>query len=235
MKCPRRACPVVAASFALTLVSGCQRDDSPPPPPAFRAQQNVQRPDGQLPFLPGQQAGQAFDLIPLIDPARDAVHGRWAVANGVLRCDDQHMVPRIQVPYRPPQEYDFTVTFEQPALRNGISLIMPNPNGGTFFWYVGRQGGEYGFSSERRNAEGRGAPVQTNVPHTTVVQVRRDGVRAYLNGPVAVEHRTDFRDLKSDRWRQVKDETVLAVACDDPTVFHAVRIAEITGQGQRTR
>ena len=41
-------------------------------------------------------------------------------------------VPRVQFPYQPPQEYDYVVTFLQPGLRNGISLIMPNPNGGSF-------------------------------------------------------------------------------------------------------
>ena len=69
--------------------------------------------------IPGKRM---IDLIPLIDPGQDAVHGRWAVADNVLHCNDGSFVPRIKIPYRPPEEYDFIVTFSQPGLRNGISL-----------------------------------------------------------------------------------------------------------------
>jgi hypothetical protein len=47
--------------------------------------------------------------------------------------------------------------------------------------------------------------------------------------------RADYKDLSSDNWHTVKDPSVLTVACDDPTVFHHVRVIEITGSGKKTR
>lgn len=190
----------------------------------------------QPPPPPGVAGKTTIDLIPLIDPAQDTVHGKWKVANNVLHCNDRGLVPRIQMPYQPPEEYDFTVTFSQPSLRNGISLVMPRPGGGSFFWFVGnRQGAGFGFSL--KISEGRDLPKRLEVKrcYTTTAQIRKDRIRGLVDGEVLLDHPTDFRDLTSDSWRRLRDASVLAVACDDPTVFHYVRVTEITGAGKRLR
>jgi hypothetical protein len=181
-------------------------------------------------------AGKTYDLIPLIDPALDRQHGDWTVqANGELRCDTGGFVPRIHVPYRPPQEYDFTVVFSQRDLRNGISLIMPK-QGGQFFWYLGGgPGRDYGFASNPNKGGSYVELIKPNVKYQTTVQVRRGEVKGCLNGRVLISYKTNLGDLISDGWRDMKDKTVLAVACDDPTTFHAVQITEVTGQGTRVR
>src|SRR4051794_12263857 len=69
---------------------------------------------GPAPELEAMQKpnGKSYDLIPTIDPKADTVGGEWvALANGELRCNSGGGVPRIHVPYVPPQEYDFTVVF----------------------------------------------------------------------------------------------------------------------------
>lgn len=178
------------------------------------------------------------DLIPLVDPAKDALEDRrWLVKNNVLRCDDGGFVPRLEIPYQPPEEYDFIVTFSQRDLRNGISLIMPKPQGGgSFFWYLGSgDGSEYGFASNPNIAGQAPGLIQTNTAYTTTVQVRRGSVRALLHGKELINHPTNFADLTCDDWRRIRDTSLLALACDDPTVFHYVRVVEITGKGKRTR
>jgi hypothetical protein len=183
--------------------------------------------------VPGKDT---IDLIPLIDPGRDAVHGKWVVVNQALHCNDQHLLPRIEIPYEPPAQYDFIVTFSQPALRNGVSLIMPNPNGASFFWNVGENDGRgFAFSSVPPRT-GEIAPViKVNKAYTTVVKVRRGSVRCYLNGKELVNHPTDFGDLNCDNWHEIRNQRLLAVGCDDATVFHYIRLVEITGKGKRTR
>jgi hypothetical protein len=187
----------------------------------------------------GKVTERRYTLIPLIDTNKDAVYGTWRIDKNELCCDHGNFVPRIQIPYRPPEEYDFVVRFSQPQLRNGINLIMPNKHGGTFFWTVSSEGGRsYCLSINGSNDQTRlpaDSVIRPHTVHTTVVQVRRDGVKGYLDGVLIHQYKTDFRDLRVDHWRETKDQSVLAVACDDPTVFHAIQIVEVTGSGGRTR
>jgi hypothetical protein len=189
------------------------------------------------PEPPKELVGKKFvDLLALGDPAKDAVHGRWLVHNKALHCNDMHGVPRLRFPYQPPQEYDLVVTFSQPAVRNGVSLVLPNPAGGSFFWAVGHSGGRgCGFHGKGSKDIPLPAPLAPNRAYTTVVQFRRDGVKALLDGKVLAEYRGDFRDLGSDDYRDLGDVRVVGVACDDPTVFHHVGIIEVTGSGKATR
>jgi hypothetical protein len=101
--------------------------------------------------------------------------------------------------YRPPAEYDFVVAFWQQELRNGISLVMPNPNGGSFFWFFGNdEGAGYGFHA-RPNKEGRQPGlIKAQTIHTTVVQVRKGSVRALVDGKELMRLETDFHDLACD-------------------------------------
>jgi hypothetical protein len=188
-----------------------------------------------MPPMPAELDGKpSVNLVPLANLYKDVVQGRWLVANKVLHCNDGNFVPRIQFPYRPPAEYDFVVTFWQPGLRNGITLIMPNPNGGSFFWFVGNEGGAgYGFHA-KPNKEGRQPGlIRAKSIHTTVVRVRRGSVSGLVDGKELMRLETDFRDLDSDHWRRIPNTDFVALACDDPTVFYYVRIAELSGKGQK--
>jgi hypothetical protein len=177
------------------------------------------------------------DLIPLIDPVRDAIHGKWSVADNILHCNHMHLRPRIQIPYQPPEEYDYIVTFSQPKQRNGISLIVPNQHGGSSIWTIANNNGNsYGFHlNGRPDVKPLPKPLEVNKTYTTVVQVRRDGLTVLLDGVVLVNHKTDFRDLtNNDQWFKIPNPKLLGLACDDPTVFHYVRVVEIKGTGVKT-
>ncbi len=172
------------------------RGKDPPPPRDVAPEQPVKPPSDKEPVLPGdgrsRTAGQNW-LSPLEFPSGcprsrpprvDALNNRrWDIVGNELRCLEANFVPRIQIPYQPPQEYDFVVTFSQPTLRNGIALIMPHPNGGSFFFWAigaGGRGEEYGFfGNSIRNAKAPGL-LKPSRPLTTMVQVRRDGVRAFV-------------------------------------------------------
>jgi hypothetical protein len=202
----------------------------PAPPLPIAPPQPVAPPD-----VPGKKT---IDLIPLINPALDAVDKRrWEVKNDTLHCPEGNFVPRIQIPYQPPAEYDFVVVYSQPNPRNGISMIMPNPNpnAGSFFWYIGPRNSDYGFASNPNIQGSIPNLIVANTAVTTTVQVRKTGVKGLVNGQELLNHPTNFRDLICDGWRTIPNKTLLALACDDPTVFHFVRVVEITGQGKRIR
>lgn len=195
-----------------------------------------------LPPLEKIPGTNQIDLIGLIDPPRDGGGRRWEIINNELHCKDIGAVPRVEIPYQPPAEYDFIVAFSQPNLRNGISLIMPKPQGGaSYFWHIGSgdfgtPGCRYGFGAQPNGVEAKLAGlIKPNTMYTTVVQVRRDRLRATLDGKELMNFQTDFAKLETDNWRTMRDPTVLGVACDDPTVFHQIRVVEITGAGKRVR
>lgn len=235
---------ILVIALAVTLASrdGDHLPD-PQPPDRPRAQAKIVDANAVIPrgvahpVAPPDVAGKkTVDLIPLIDPARDTINGRWVIAKNVLRCDEGAFVPRIEIPYQPPQEYDFIVEFSQPDLRNGISLIMPNPNGGSFFWALGfGEGSEFCFHSEPDLGGKVPKLIEPKLVYTTTVQVRRDSVRALVNGKELVSVKTDYHDLTCDDWRKLRNTRFLGVACDDPTVFHFVRVVEITGAGKKAR
>jgi len=182
---------------------------------------------------------RVINLIELIDLEKDRQYGEWSKENGHLVCTSGGLVPRVHIPYQPPEEYDYRVVFSQPKLRNAVALIMPGKDD-TFFWHLGGRRGKTGFSVERpdrknpTSQEFRGA-FQPNVKYDTVVQVRRNGVRAFVQGKLVTEYKTDFSDLKNDVWHRMKDKSVISIACDDPTTFYTIELTEISGPGKLTR
>jgi len=84
----------------------------------FRVLCVIQDP-AQSPAVPS--SGRPVDLLKLIDPEKDAVRGKWNMADGILAsADEQRGLLRIR--HVPPDEYKITMIVERRAGKDCLSL-----------------------------------------------------------------------------------------------------------------
>jgi hypothetical protein len=193
----------------------------------------------------GEAAWQnAIDLLPLIDLAQDATSGKWETAPDGLRATDiKSMSQKIQPPYRPPEEYDYRVSFT-PISGNADVAIGLTAKGRSFVFYMKKFRDDHclGFEAISGKAIASG-PTAHRFPHlemgsryTVVVEVRKNGLRGYLDGKLVAEWATDFSDMSPWPVWRFKDDTLPGFGCSVSTVvFHEVKLREVTGKGTFTR
>jgi hypothetical protein len=183
----------------------------------------------------------AVDLMPLVDPRRDAVAGTWSKANGEL-VSDQAGDARIEVPFRPPEEYDYRVRFARRAGSGDVLQIL-SACGRHFVWQMaGSNNTVFGFALVRgqrvaNNATTirRPACFENGRVYTSTVQVRKDGVAAYVDGQRLAAWRTsDFQDMDIYHVWKMRDATALGLAtCGSSYAIQRVELLEVTGKGRR--
>lgn len=185
---------------------------------------------------------KTINLLELLDPEKDfKPKNKWAITNGVLQCTDGNFVPKVVFPYQPPEEYDVAFVFSQPKFRNGVGLIMPNPNPDLdtsfAFFIAGGDGRVISLSSDGGKYRQRFPQplVRENVKCGVVFKVRKAGIQVVVNGVLVANLQTDFSDLKVGNWHRVKEWQNLAVCADDPAVFYLIQVTEVTGEGAITR
>jgi len=194
----------------------------------------------------------AVSLLPLVDPKKCSVAGTWGLENGKLVSDGTggatSGAARIEIPYAPPEEYDFRIVFARlrmAAMDGGGDIVQVLPRAGQqFVWLMG------GFSNSVMGFETiKGArvdknPASVNRPgciqsgrtYTAIVSVRKDGVKAYLDGALIAQCRTDYTDVSLEpAWKLRSPELLGLATYGSPTVFERAELLEVTGKGRIVR
>jgi hypothetical protein len=180
------------------------------------------------------------NLLNLLDLSKDVADGnnKWRLDRNVLSCVEGNFWPRLQFPYQPPQDYDYSITFSQTRLRNGVALIMPNRVGGLFSVIVGgKNGNAYRlFWGNDMNAVGL---IRPGVKYTFTAQVRKDALKVYLREEGMKEKKIgeldDIRKLKNEgNWSKI-EPGVVGLSADDPCTFFSVQITEFGKPGKKLR
>ncbi len=189
-----------------------------------------------------KQGRQQVNLIELINLNQDVLHGVWKIDKAGLHCTRGGLVPKVRFAFEPPEEYDVSFVFSQPAFRNGLGVILPNRHGGVFCAYLLEDRGVgYGFSVNgqfgKRSPANREYPgaAQPNKKYRALVQVRKNSVKLLVNAKLLASYEGDFSLLKSVSWHDLKDGHQFAVFCDDPTTFESMELLEISGPGKKLR
>jgi hypothetical protein len=186
----------------------------------------------------------AINLLPLIDPQKDAVTGTWAFQNGALASGDTFCA-RLEIPYEPSDEYDFLTVFTRLDGAEGITQVLTK-SGNPFAWCVGFKensfaafgmiNGLLGGAPSNPTRIRRDAWIENNRPYRMVVTVRNDGLKAFLNDDLIAQWKTDYSDMGiSNEWR-LRDPKRLGVASYRGRVlFHSIEVREVTGKGTLLR
>lgn len=176
-----------------------------------------------------------LDLLALVDPATDAVSGSWKTNEEGLAGGPGDLT-RIELPYEPPEEYDFRVTF---ARTSGDSVVIQLCRSGEagFFWEGASRGFLLGFVEGPKAANQHltfpDVVVKNGRKYTSVVSVRKDRVSAFIDGKLVGDlQRSQYQMQGQDGWT-LRHPTRLGVGIHQSTViFYEIEVTEINGRGR---
>ena len=185
---------------------------------------------------------RALNLMPLIDPEKDAVKGKWTVQDGCLTSGNEKF-ERIQIPYEPPEEYDYRIVFSRSQGNDAVVQFF-SCAGHAVMWMMGGDNNRvFGFAyfggkdAGHHSAAVRTAACLTNGRnYTSILQVRRGGVKAYVDDRLVTHLNTDFSDATLHPLWDLPDHKLLGVGSWSSSIaFQKIELLEITGKGRSTR
>ncbi|MBI3856383.1 MAG: hypothetical protein HY293_11910, partial [Planctomycetes bacterium] len=239
---PQKQRPLITGIPGLETVNGLPVAEflkaAAPPPPPTPAPAPVPAP--ALVVKPPPEAGpwkNAVDLIPHIDPARDAVRGIWRKENGRIVSEfPENGVLRI--PYEPPPEYDFKIVFTRARGSCAVAQFLQR-DGRAFFWEMAGWGNvNSGFSliggkGSKENPTNASFVPRDGVRYTCVIQVRRDRVTALLDDKKISEWLPSMGEITTDTNWCVDVPNLIGLGnCESLTTFEVVQVREVTGKGR---
>jgi hypothetical protein len=136
------------------------------------------------------------------------------------------------------------VVFTRVSGENNVSQILSH-NGKGFLWIMELGQGRCALAVCRNCwITDANNPSRTEVatkrdalgPFTSVLEVRKDRVRGYLNGKLVREYKTDYSDLAMNGDWKLHSEQLLGLGCwESSTEFLRVDLTEVSGKGKKTR
>lgn len=211
-----------------------------PAPPAQPAQP-VQPSATAAALLTEDRAWQAAtDLLPLLDLEKDASPNVWKMQGSSLQSDKCPQA-KLHLPYEPATEYDLRVSFTR---HDGNDTLVQYLTGGAkaFVWVLSVSGNTATGLSQ---VAGRGSndnpstakcALQNGRKHTSVIQVRSDGVTAFLDGKPLIQWKTDFKDMSLPGQWKMHSDTALGLGSQNCKVtYHSIEVLDMSGKGKALR
>jgi hypothetical protein len=203
---------------------------SPEPQAAPQAAPAKEKP----PELIVQPLSAPRDLLADADVARDVVNGRWEkAADGLRVTKDTDSHAFFVFNYAPPEEYDFEIEF---TIESGIREVtqVVSHLGQPLAWKMGISDSDptiFSFGDavdgHRPNSPSRkeGITIQPRLKvgqrYRSLVQVRRDSLRASLDGNELLRWTGEFSRLEIEKTFRPADPRKIGVAAWGSTVvFH---------------
>jgi hypothetical protein len=195
---------------------------------------------------PSATTGRTIDLLALVDVKRDTIAGEWVrTAEGIAKQGPgttDKGAPRLQLPYEPPEEYDFEVEFTAVADNQSVGQML-STRSRVFSWILAgntREAPTAGFELFDNEPTSRPsevvAPMEENLKagrrYLSRVEVRAGSVRGFLDGVKLVDWEGDFNRLTPGTTGNLRDDKHLGLRAARNVIFHKITVREITGTGK---
>ncbi len=225
----------------------------PPDPPA-RPPPPVRPPDAAVPVVPPKEdpvkppppppaafAPRTVELLPLVVVGLDSAHGRWDRRGGAVVSDTADDA-LLQLPYRPPEEYDFILEFSRQNARCGTGPLAVH-GGGPFGWVMGayenRGAGFADIGGQGVEKKDAGVPpyrLEDGRRYVSELRVRRRSVIALIDGKEVDRWTPDRGALTVNSKLVLPDRTALGVvSCETVTTLTRISVVEVSGPGTPLR
>jgi hypothetical protein len=182
---------------------------------------------------------RAVNLMALIDLEKDAVKGTWKVEGGTL-VSGMDRNERIQIPYQPPEEYDYRIVFSITDGANTVFQVFSHA-GHMAGWIMGGVNNSM-FGFERIG----GKPLRENPTtvrlknclekgrvYTSILSIRRASLKAYLDGRQLAEWKGGYNDAGMHPTWDLPDHRLLGLGTYVTlATFKKIELLEITGKGK---
>ncbi|MCX6898212.1 MAG: hypothetical protein NT105_05880 [Verrucomicrobia bacterium] len=189
-------------------------------------------------------SSNVINLMPLIDPAKDAVDGKWAVQDGKL-VSELGGRSRLMIPYEPPDEYDYRIILSR-RQGTGYAIQYLPRNEHAALWIIGNKddtlygfemvGGKGIYAANNPTVKGATIGFASGRSFTSLVKVRKSGLKAFMDGKQITEWKTDFNDASISPYWELPNRQLLGIGNYRASfVFEKIEIVEITGKGKPLR
>ncbi|KPJ77904.1 MAG: hypothetical protein AMS14_00345 [Planctomycetes bacterium DG_20] len=181
--------------------------------------------------------GPWVDLLPLVDPAKDTVHGKWEVQTGSL-VGYPARLGRIAIPATTEGSYHLSVTFARTAGSGEVTFILPVGDSGVAF-ALGRRGGE--LLDAQTPPEGHALAELANgrfyeLRATVLVQADQTEITFRLDGKHYLRWKGAPSALSVPRWCGLPHARGFGLgAWDSTVVFTSARLSMLSGKADRLR
>lgn len=181
----------------------------------------------------------AKNLLPLADPDAGALDGEWKRTDSgalqMVKPKAKSVASRLELPFHAPPEYTIKATFERKSGNGDAALLLTHPSGTQFFWLIGATENKLVALGEVNGKRFDGNPAAVNLGkvldnkrrYSTVVEVRKDRISAYLDGKLVTEWTPDMGPIKThDTWK-LKDPANIGIgAWQSEVIFYSLEMLE---------
>ncbi len=182
--------------------------------------------------------GKPINLLALIDPARDAVDGKWGF-DGQILVGETAEHARLEIPCTVPKEYDFKIVFMRVDGSDHIGQIL-QVAGHQFSWVVDAWDGRItgfeminGKHADRNPTTFKGSLLKNGQWHTSTVRVRNDGVSAIIDGKEVVHFKTNYENMAIHPAWKLRDKASIGVQHQNKVLFKTIELIPWTYGAQR--